>query len=47
MENTEKFKIVSCSGASNTGKYSDEVARRLEENEDAEMVSKPSYLLIN
>lgn len=38
MENTEKFKIVSCSGASNTGKYSDEVARRLEENGDAEMV---------
>lgn len=38
MENTEKFKIVSCSGASNTGKYADEVARRLEENGDAEMV---------
>jgi uncharacterized metal-binding protein len=28
MEN-HKFQIVSCSGASNTGKYADEVARRL------------------
>ena len=27
MENLPNYQIVSCSGASNTGKYSDEVAR--------------------
>lgn len=29
MENGMKIQIVSCSGASNTGKYTDDVARRL------------------
>ena len=38
MENTQKFQIVSCSGASNTGKFADEVARRLSASGDASMV---------
>ncbi|MBP6871464.1 MAG: putative zinc-binding protein [Bacteroidales bacterium] len=38
MENTNKIQIVSCSGASNTGKYADEVARRLAADGDASMV---------
>jgi uncharacterized metal-binding protein len=29
MENQSNIQIVSCSGASNTGKYTDDVARRL------------------
>ncbi len=29
MEDTQKIQVVSCSGASNTGKYADDVARRL------------------
>lgn len=38
MENTKKIQIVSCSGASNTGKYADEIARRLSANGDASMI---------
>lgn len=37
MENL-KLQIVSCSGASNTGKYSDEVARILSNNGTAKML---------
>ena len=36
MEN--KFQIVSCSGASNTGKYADEVARMLTDSGEANMI---------
>ena len=32
------FQIVSCSGASNTGKFADEVARMLSASEDANMI---------
>jgi uncharacterized metal-binding protein len=35
---TYKNTIVSCSGASNTGKYTDEVARRMSANDDANML---------
>jgi uncharacterized metal-binding protein len=38
MENSQKIQIVSCSGASNTGEYADQVARRLDENGKANMV---------
>ena len=38
MENTPNFQIVSCSGASNTGKYADEVARMLSASGDATMI---------
>jgi uncharacterized metal-binding protein len=34
----EKIQIVSCSGASNTGKFSDEVARRMMSNNEAKML---------
>lgn len=37
MENV-KFQIVSCSGASNTGKFADETARILMSNGDAKML---------
>lgn len=37
MEN-KQVHIVSCSGASNTGKFSDEVARKLMSNGDAKML---------
>jgi len=35
---TEKLTVVSCSGASNTGKYSDVVARKLMQSEQAKML---------
>lgn len=35
---TIKNTIVSCSGASNTGKYTDEIARRMSANDDANML---------
>lgn len=38
MENKPNYHIVSCSGASNTGKYSDEVARKLMHNGEAKML---------
>lgn len=38
MESSVKFQIVSCSGASNTGKYADEVARMLAAKGDAGMI---------
>ena len=38
MENTPKFQIVSCSGASNTGKFADEVARQLSASGEASMI---------
>lgn len=38
MENLQKFHIVSCSGASNTGDYADKVARKLDEKGLANMV---------
>ena|ERR1035437_5586630 len=38
MENLPKFQIISCSGASNTGKYADEVARRLSQSGEASMI---------
>jgi uncharacterized metal-binding protein len=38
MENSQKIQIVSCSGASNTGEYADKVARKLDENGQANMV---------
>lgn len=38
MENVHKFQIVSCSGASNTGKYTDDVARMLSASGNADMI---------
>jgi uncharacterized metal-binding protein len=38
MENSAKYHIVSCSGASNTGKFSDEVARKLMHSGEAKML---------
>lgn len=38
MENIPKYQIVSCSGASNTGKYADEVARLLSDSGEAHMI---------
>jgi len=38
MENSEKIQIVSCSGASNTGKYTDDVARQLSASGEANMI---------
>lgn len=38
MEDKQKFQIVSCSGASNTGKYTDDVARILSETGYADMI---------
>lgn len=38
MENVQKIQIVSCSGASNTGKYTDDVARRLAAAGHANMI---------
>ncbi len=38
MENIPYFQIVSCSGASNTGKFADEVARILSASGDATMI---------
>ena len=38
MENTQKFQIVSCSGASNTGKFADETARMLMSEGTAKML---------
>lgn len=37
MDN-RKIQIVSCSGASNTGKFADEIARRLTASGDASMI---------
>jgi len=37
MENKPKIKIMSCSGASNTGEYSDLIARKLDASGDADM----------
>ena len=38
MENSQKIQIVSCSGASNTGKYTDDVARLLSATGHANMI---------
>ena len=38
MENLPHYQIVSCSGASNTGKFADEVARMLSASGDASMI---------
>lgn len=38
MENSQKIQIVSCSGASNTGKYTDDVARLLSASGQANMI---------
>lgn len=38
MESKPYFQIVSCSGASNTGKFADEVARMLSASGDANMI---------
>lgn len=38
MENLANYQIVSCSGASNTGKFADEVARMLSASGDASMI---------
>lgn len=38
MENSTNYQIVSCSGASNTGKFTDEVARMLSASGDASMI---------
>ena len=38
MENSPNYQIVSCSGASNTGKFADEVARMLSAGGDASMI---------
>ena len=38
MENLKKIQIVSCSGASNTGKYADDVARQLSDSGEANMI---------
>ena len=38
MESSVKFQIVSCSGASNTGKFADEVARMLSASGEANMI---------
>lgn len=38
MENQPNFQIVSCSGASNTGLYADEVARQLNNDKEASMI---------
>jgi uncharacterized metal-binding protein len=38
MQNSDKFQIVSCSGASNTGKYTDDVARMLSAAGNADMI---------
>jgi uncharacterized metal-binding protein len=38
MENSQKIQIVSCSGASNTGKYADDVARQLSASGEANMI---------
>ena len=38
MEKSVKFQIVSCSGASNTGKYTDDVARLLSASGQAKMI---------
>jgi len=38
MKNSPNFQIVSCSGASNTGLYADEVARQLNNDNEASMI---------
>jgi len=38
MENSPIYQIVSCSGASNTGKFTDEVARMLSASGHASMI---------
>jgi uncharacterized metal-binding protein len=38
MENSPKVQIVSCSGASNTGKYTDDVGRLLSASGEANMI---------
>ena len=38
MEKSQKFQIVSCSGASNTGKYTDDVARLLSATGQGNMI---------
>ena len=47
MEEIEKKTIVSCSGASNTGKYSDEVARRIMKNNQAKMLCLARFSIDN
>jgi uncharacterized metal-binding protein len=43
MENLKKIQIVSCSGASNTGKYADDVARQLSDSGEANRSPMPGY----
>ncbi len=38
MENSPKYQIATCSGASNTGKFADEVARQLSASGEASMI---------
>lgn len=38
MEDKQKFQIISCSGASNTGKYTDDVARILSAAGNADII---------
>ena len=38
MENSPNYQIISCSGASNTGKFADEVSRMLSSNGNASMI---------
>ncbi|MDZ7612275.1 MAG: putative zinc-binding protein [Candidatus Moranbacteria bacterium] len=38
MDDLKKYNIVSCSGASNTGKFADEVARQLASKGEANMI---------
>ena len=38
MDNSPNFQIVSCSGASNTGLFADDVARQLNNNKEASMI---------
>lgn len=45
MENQEKITIIACSGASNTGKYADEVARRKEDLDNAKMACLPKVAI--
>jgi uncharacterized metal-binding protein len=47
MENTPNYHIVNCSGASNTGKFSDEVARKLMHRESTILyISTPQNLTL-
>ncbi len=47
METLPKYHILSCSGASNTGKYSDEVARILMGSGEAKMQCLARFVIDN